>query len=319
MLRFGTVLLMLATLAVAPRAAADRWGTPERRTVRSPNARFELVVEPHSLHRRATLSLFSINKGKRKARYTWSAVSAWTPVSVFVSDSGRVVTMNEWGRAGFEHTLVIYDRAGRVLVDRHLDDLLLKEELPLVTESVSSRHWLYGGEPAHLLGEHLMLTTLWGRELAIDLASATIRRNPELFPNLVFFARRSGVDLMKVDYEVVDENGRLECDWDRSWSRCWLSAATGDRDYLNRNLVDVADLRGRLEPLVSLRSFVESPVYCDGCRGREELRLFFLYDGSEYSYSVVLEGDQRKAPAVRRGLDAVLGAFRFGRERDRDH
>jgi hypothetical protein len=318
-LRLVGVLAVLATLVLASNAGADKWRTPERRVVSSPTAGFELVVDPHSSKNRARISLFRVSSGKRTQRYSRPAVNDWTPLSAFVTDDGRVVTLNEAGRMGYEHTLVIYDPHGRVVVDRHLDDVLLKEEQPLVRRSVSSRHWLYRGEPPRIVGERLMVTTSWGSELAIDLVDGSIRRSPQLFPNLVFFARRSGRDLMRVEYELVDARGRLECDWDRGFSRCWLRGPNGDQDFVNRNLLDPSDLRGRLEPLVRLTTFVQSPVSCGGCQSREELRLFLLYDGNEYAYSVVLEGKQRRKEAPRAALDALLRAFRFGRERDADH
>ncbi len=131
----ATPLAVLASLAVA-----DSWLPPRPRIFASAHGSYGFkVLEPKQTARG---QLFAID-ADGKDTVIWMAQLVNVPSRVFVHDDGkRVVTVNTYARLGYEHSLVLYDAAGKVLADYKLEDLLTEQDIHQnVVQTAGSRHW----------------------------------------------------------------------------------------------------------------------------------------------------------------------------------
>lgn len=100
----------------------------------------------------------------------WKGNLANIPHKVFISSHGKsLVTMDRWGAIG-QDPIVFYDAQGRI-VKRYRDpkkELLTKEEIPRIEQSVSSYRWSGGARAQFTVdGEHFLLWLAWGRVLVL--------------------------------------------------------------------------------------------------------------------------------------------------------
>ena len=166
-------LTALALLAVASTAAqADDWASPTTKYVKSESARYRAVVVPGGDKKPATLTLYDDKDPVRPVKlYQRKLVNGLAPVQILVADGGQVVTIDDWARAGYQHSLVIYDKKGKLVVDCALEQMLLPEELPGVEQSTSSRWWRAKEHPIWLEGAAVNIKSAWGAVLRFDLAT----------------------------------------------------------------------------------------------------------------------------------------------------
>jgi hypothetical protein len=158
---------MTWVLALVPTlASADTWALPKEQTYCSPNEKFCVLVVPRQLS--GQLEHFEAKgKGKEPAGHPVSPATAcqatlyarasfgrkkevWkiklsndvAPVDVLVSDDGQyVVTLDNWGRAGYgDDVLVVYGPDGNLVKKYSLEELL-GDQAQNVGHSVSSRWW----------------------------------------------------------------------------------------------------------------------------------------------------------------------------------
>jgi hypothetical protein len=123
--------------------------------------------------------------------YEVRAVNERSPVAIFVADTGEVLTLDDWGRTGQSHAIVLYDRSGHVVRDLDLEDVLTPEEIrDRVDHSVSSIWWRYGTESAWADQKAFHVTTVFGDELLVSLKDGTIKRGPASFARLRSYIRR---------------------------------------------------------------------------------------------------------------------------------
>lgn len=131
-----------AVLAVAAVAHADDWPNPTTKYLKSDSGRFRAVVVPGASGKAGQITLFDDrDPTKPKKLYQRRPVNQEAPVKILLSDGGQLVTLDEWGNAGYKHSLVIYDRKGKVVVDCALEHILLPDELAAVKITKSSRWW----------------------------------------------------------------------------------------------------------------------------------------------------------------------------------
>lgn len=74
------------------------------------------------------------------SKLQWSGALIGMPFDAIVTDDGALVTLDQWGRMGYEHAIVVYSPAGKLLRSHHLDALLPKA-IADEDRSVSSRPW----------------------------------------------------------------------------------------------------------------------------------------------------------------------------------
>jgi len=137
----------LATLAfltaVAPAQGVDRWPAPVPRVFASSDGLFGFKVLPTPDAKNATGTLFTLDASGAE-KVVWSRPLVCVPVEVRVSAKGHVATLDVWGTKGKEHSLVLYDRAGKVVADHPLTELFKAwppEKNPFFIVTVGSIHW----------------------------------------------------------------------------------------------------------------------------------------------------------------------------------
>ena len=67
------------------------------------------------------------------------------PVRFFVSNEGRLATVDNWHNAGFGKVVAIYDPAGKLVKAYELTDLFPRALVEAMPHSVSSIHWRADG------------------------------------------------------------------------------------------------------------------------------------------------------------------------------
>lgn len=123
-------------------STSDPW------SVHSANGKWRLDVTPITEQgrdrRRGTLSRRRAN-GTWRRHARWTFVNSWGPGGARVANDGTVVTLNEICSAGMgQHVVVIYRPDGSLVRSMELADLLVAEDIELLTRTVSSIWWLRG-------------------------------------------------------------------------------------------------------------------------------------------------------------------------------
>ena len=91
------------------------------------------------------------------------------PEKVFVSNDGRLVTVDNWHNRGFGQVVAVYGADGRLVKSYALEDLFPKAHIDTVPHSVSSRHWHKG--PVYLNKDQktLYMMVADGRDIVVGL------------------------------------------------------------------------------------------------------------------------------------------------------
>jgi hypothetical protein len=174
-------LLAGCVLWAAQAVRADDWPAPRPRVFASADARHGFKLLPakpgiENLFGDWDGRLFRVNDDGSDA-ILWQARMVCAPHQVFVSNSGAVVTVDQHGSVGYEHSLVVYGEAGKVLADYALEDLLSEEEIrDRVSWSVSSRWWTR--EAKFSLDEdrgRFVIEMSWGKKLELHLADGALQ------------------------------------------------------------------------------------------------------------------------------------------------
>src|SRR3990170_2597840 len=148
------LLLAAFVMAFAAPAHADSWVAPQVKEVFSASRdHFVRVIPGKSIG--DTIGFAGEAKGAyaaaefyrrqpdRSYRLTATAtlLNPVAPVDVFVSNEGRLATIDNWHNRGYGKVLALYDAAGRPVKTYALADLFAKAEIAAFPHSVSSIHW----------------------------------------------------------------------------------------------------------------------------------------------------------------------------------
>ena len=176
------LLALAAAFALAAPAAADSWANPQVREVFSANRdHFVRVTPGNSIG--DTIGFVGAGKGafataewyRRQADKSYRLMQTATlqnpvaPVDLFVSNEGRLVTVDNWHNRGYGKVLAVYDPLGRLVRAYALTDLFAKDEIDRYPHSVSSRAWHQG--PVYLNRDqrtlYMMISS--GRDMVLGL------------------------------------------------------------------------------------------------------------------------------------------------------
>ena len=168
--------------AFAAPALADSWAAPQVREVFSASRdHFVRVVPGKSVG--DTIGFGGSAKGpyaaaefyrrqpdrSYKLTATATLLNPVAPVEFFVSNEGRLATVDNWHNRGYGKVLALYDAQGRLVKAYALADLFSKAEVDAFSHSVSSIAWHEG--PAYINQDqrtlYLMITS--GRDLVVGL------------------------------------------------------------------------------------------------------------------------------------------------------
>lgn len=175
---------LLATLfsVYVSTVRADSWPGPQTREVFSASREYFVRVIPgDSLG--DTFGFAGEKKGKHAAAEFYrrqqdrsyrlvgeaALLNPVAPVDFFVSDDGRLATIDNWHNLGYGKVVAIYDRSGRVVQSYALRNLFDDEEIKAFGRSVSSIHWRNG--PAYIREDQktLLITVKSGGDFLFGL------------------------------------------------------------------------------------------------------------------------------------------------------
>ena len=175
------LLLAVLVCSAAP-AKADSWANPVVREVFSASRDYFVRVIPGNSigdtvgfagaakGAYATAEYYS-RQGDKSYRLTATAtlLNPVAPVDVFVSNDGRLATVDNWHNRGYGKVLALYDSGGKLVKAYELTDLFLKTEIDSYPHSVSSIAWHNG--PVYLNKDQrtLYLMVASGRDLVLGL------------------------------------------------------------------------------------------------------------------------------------------------------
>ena len=167
---------------------ADDWPGPKREEVFSKNGlRFVRILPGESVG--DTFGLAGGKQGKyalaefyrrnqdRSYRLTAEAVllNPVAPVEFFVSDEGRLVTIDNWHNLGYGKVVAIYDSRGKLVRSYKLSDLFQDEEIESFGRSESSIQWRNG--PVYIRQDQktLLITVKSGGDFLFGLETGRFK------------------------------------------------------------------------------------------------------------------------------------------------
>jgi hypothetical protein len=97
------------------------------------------------------------------------------PVEFFVSDDGRLATIDNWHNLGHGKVVSLYDSRGKAVQSYELGDLFQDAEIKAFGHSVSSIHWRNG--PAYIRQDQktLLITVKSGGDLLFGLETGRFK------------------------------------------------------------------------------------------------------------------------------------------------
>ncbi|MDP2604152.1 MAG: hypothetical protein Q8S00_16390 [Deltaproteobacteria bacterium] len=176
--------LLLAALAWCSRheAAADSWAAAQvKEGFSTSRDHFVRIIPGESLG--DTVGFAGEGKGKfaraefyhrgQDSSYRLAARATLSnpiaPVEFFVSDDGRLATLDNWHNLGYGKVVSLYDSKGQPLRAYELSDLFQADEISAFQHSVSSIHWRKG--PAYIRQDQktLLMTIKSGGDFLFGL------------------------------------------------------------------------------------------------------------------------------------------------------
>ena len=150
----GTVMLATLTLALVTVPWADQWPAPQTREVWSPSREYFVRVIPGKgigetvgfrgapTGPHATAELYR-RASDRSYRVAWAITLAnpVAPIDLFLTDSGYLVTLDNWHNMGYGKIVAFYSPEGKLLRGYALDELFSAAEIEKLPRSVSSIWW----------------------------------------------------------------------------------------------------------------------------------------------------------------------------------
>lgn len=185
---FNRFLLITPLLASTLTVRADDWAAPRTKEVFSASRQYFVRVTPgESLG--DTVGFAGEKKGKYAAAefyrrhqdrsYTLATEAVFlhpiAPVEFFVSNDGRLATVDNWHNLGYGKVVSIYDSHGKLVKSYELSDLFNEQEIKDFGRSVSSIHWRNG--PAYIRQDQktLLITVKSGGEFVFGLETGRFK------------------------------------------------------------------------------------------------------------------------------------------------
>ena len=145
------------TLVFQSKASGDDWAAPRIRESFSESREYFVRVIPGASFG-DVVGFGGSKKGKfargefyrrgkdRSYKFTAESVlvNPVAPVEFFVSDGGRLVTVDNWHNLGYGKVVSIYDSKAKLIRAYELSDLFSTPEIQAFSHSVSSIHWRNG-------------------------------------------------------------------------------------------------------------------------------------------------------------------------------
>lgn len=181
---FLSTLLWAGILAVS----ADDWPAPRTKEVFSASRGHFVRVIPGDSggdtfgfggHKKGKYAMAEFYRRHQDRSYRLAAeavlLNPVAPVEFFVSDYGRLVTIDNWHNLGYGKVVVIYDPHGKVVRSYELSDLFQDEEIKNFGQSMSSIQWRNG--PVYIRQDQktLLITVKSGGDFLFGLETGDFK------------------------------------------------------------------------------------------------------------------------------------------------
>ena len=167
-------LLVFCMALLVQQAFAEEWQSPGFYQTQSEDGLYLLTVLPGDPNRAKPTNMILKKRGATILHigdvYKVNPVNQFAPVYAYVSPKGYVVTLGDWYADGRKHSLVIYDKQGKVLRDSNLEDFLSEQDIQFkVTKSKYSRIWRDFSEAPFFSDGQVHIVLAWGEIVSFRL------------------------------------------------------------------------------------------------------------------------------------------------------
>lgn len=179
---------LLCTLLSVTEVGSDDWAGPQIKEVFSASREYFVRITPgESLG--DTVGFAGQKKGKYAAAEFYRRQQSRSyrllaetvllhpvaPVEFFVSNEGRLATIDNWHNLGYGKVVSLHDSRGKVIQSYGLSDLFQDREIHAFVRSVSSIHWRNG--PAYIRADQktLLITVKSGGDLLFGLETGRFK------------------------------------------------------------------------------------------------------------------------------------------------
>lgn len=180
------LIALIALLCSIAAARADDWAAPQVREVFSANRDWFVRVTPGESWG-DTAGFAGAKKGKYASaeifRRTGNAyieaarrqlLNPVAPVEFFVSNDGRLVTLDNWHNVGIGAVIAIYAADGATVKSYTLANIFTEEEIASFPRSISSIHWHTQGADINADQKTFYLMIKSGDDLILGLETGRL-------------------------------------------------------------------------------------------------------------------------------------------------
>lgn len=145
MRHFGSLLVIVTVCAIGV-AYADQWTFPRMLSIRSDSGNFLVTITPapyspnNPIPCIARMFLCREN-GDDSLIWRRPLINSIRPLEALLTNKGQLVTFDNWGGAGTDNAVTVYDKNGLLLRTHHFDSLIPASLVPGMSASVSSIWW----------------------------------------------------------------------------------------------------------------------------------------------------------------------------------
>ena len=178
-MKFIASLLLLFSFSLD----ADSWAPPEAMAALSADASILVRIEPGVLPNRdasnqphfATASFFRWDhQGRYQPYQQLSLQNKVSPLLIYVSNQGELITLDNWYNSGHGDVVVLYKADGSVLKSFGLSAFYTRPQLEQLLQSVSSVQWRCFEKSPYLLQRDFYLPIRPAGVVKINLDDASV-------------------------------------------------------------------------------------------------------------------------------------------------
>ncbi len=163
-------------------ADADTWVDPKEKVAISENGMYVVRIPPpktensHEWLGDVFARIYKFDEVGYKFVQKFELNINSVPISVFISNKGLTIAVDQWGQVGYGPIITVYDADGRILSESWLDDIFTEDEILSMQKTTSSIWWRKNGLPALLdEGENtLFLSDALGGVVEVNMETGNV-------------------------------------------------------------------------------------------------------------------------------------------------
>ncbi|MDD5774098.1 MAG: hypothetical protein PHX78_11600 [bacterium] len=171
-------LVIITLFFIGEIKLADWWGKPEEKEFSSPAGKYILKITPNTdlkNNGECKAILYKTTNGKRETVWSRNLINDTAPAGALISDSGYVITLNEWSNIGKLPIVIYSPDKGNLIKAHNLESLGLDDDYMHIQQSVSS-YWWNGDSISFFHPEYdvLYIRLDYGKILMINLTNGDL-------------------------------------------------------------------------------------------------------------------------------------------------